>query len=101
MNDFTRAIFNQEQQPEIIAYFRDGRSATYTARILDDLRRDNNTAEIVDTETGEVLFCRDLLIREAAEMIAGSMEYIGTPEDEIIAEAATLTNAELFDYITE
>lgn len=101
MNDFTRAIFNQEQQPEIIAYFRDGRSATYTANVLDAMRTDSDVIEILNATTGEVLFCRDLLIRQAAEMIAGSMEYIGTPETEIIAEAATLTNAELLDYITE
>ena len=44
---------------------------------------------------------RELLENIAVDMVALSMEYIGTPRSEIKAEVMELSDAQLLDYITK
>ena len=43
---------------EIIVYFRDGRSAKYTSRLFNEFISDSAVNQILDSETGEILFDR-------------------------------------------
>ena len=42
----------------IIATFCDGRRADYTDRILADLKQDPSVVDIIDAQTGEVLYIK-------------------------------------------
>jgi hypothetical protein len=44
---------------EIFVTFVDGRSATYTSEIIDDLRNDPDVDNIIDNETGELLYLKN------------------------------------------
>ncbi len=43
---------------EIIVFFRNHCPVTYSAGILELLKTDNNVTEIIDAETGEIIFSR-------------------------------------------
>lgn len=55
---FTQAVTDHRPQHEIIAYFAGGQKAVYTVQTFGLLCSDPQCMEIVDTETGEVIFCR-------------------------------------------
>lgn len=44
---------------------------------------------------------RELLEEIAADMVAGSMQYMDLTRDEILDEARKLTDDELFEFVTE
>lgn len=53
-----KAISPQEAPPTITAIFRNGTTATYTTSIFELLKTDPSVQEIIDNETGELLFFR-------------------------------------------
>lgn len=53
---FAKAIFGKRRQKEIQATFRDGSTAVYTEAVLKLLATDPDTVEIIDLETGELLY---------------------------------------------
>ena len=57
-NQILNAMFNNEEHHKIIAYFRNGNSATYTTNILNLLKTDPDVIDIIDAETGEIIFTR-------------------------------------------
>ena len=58
MNDFINSLFNTQEQKTVIAYFANGTSETYTRNILHLLKTEPDITDIVDGETGEVIFAR-------------------------------------------
>lgn len=58
MNDFLNALFNTSEQKTVIAYFANGQSETYTYSILHLLKTEPDITDIVDGETGELIFSR-------------------------------------------
>lgn len=58
-NMILNAIGNNEKQHTIIAYFKGGREATYTINILEMLKTDPAIIDIIDGETGEIIYTRD------------------------------------------
>lgn len=58
MDDFIKAIGNNEKQHEIVVAFKDGSSGIYTMNIFDLLKSDPDVLEIMDNETGELLYYR-------------------------------------------
>lgn len=58
MNDFINALFNTSEQKTVIAYFANGTSETYTYNILGMLKTEPDIQNIVDGETGEIIFTR-------------------------------------------
>ena len=65
MHDFIKAITAKNAGRVIIAEFVDGSTADYTDNILNYLLTDNAVKNIMDGETGEILFYRN----ERGEMI--------------------------------
>lgn len=60
---------------EVIAFFKDGRSALYTSRILNDLVRDDSVNCIWDAETGECIHDGEnplVYLEWCATLIAGA-----------------------------
>jgi len=58
MNDFLNALFNTTEQKTVIAYFANGTSASYTYSILNLLKTEPDITDIVDGETGEIIYTR-------------------------------------------
>lgn len=58
MNDFINALFNTQEQKTVIAYFANGTSETYTYGILNLLKTEPDITDIVDSETGEIIYTR-------------------------------------------
>ena len=58
MNDFLNALFNTSEQKTVIAYFANGTSETYTRNILGMLQTEPDITNIVDGETGELIYTR-------------------------------------------
>lgn len=58
MNDFINALFNTQEQKTVIAYFANGTSETYTRKILHLLKTEPDITDIVDGETGELIYTR-------------------------------------------
>lgn len=63
--DILDAIGNSENAPEIVARFENGTEATYSAYMLDMLKTDAATLDIIDAATGELLYTRDDLTEPA------------------------------------
>lgn len=55
--EFLNAMNGSMECGEIIATI-DGRKVTYTARVFNELKSDPCVTEIIDAQTGEVLFYR-------------------------------------------
>lgn len=51
--------FGTAARETITAYFKDGREATYSKSLLNDLKTEKIIDCITDDETGEILFYRD------------------------------------------
>lgn len=58
MNDFIKALDTTTTTSNILVTFRDSTQAEYTTNILELLKTDNDVTEIMDMETGELLFYR-------------------------------------------
>lgn len=58
MNDFVKALFNTSEQKTVIAYFANGTSETYTRNILHLLKTEKDVTNIIDGETGELIYTR-------------------------------------------
>jgi len=58
MDDFLNALFNTSEQKTVIAYFANGQSETYTRNILHLLKTEPDITDIVDGETGEIIYTR-------------------------------------------
>ena len=58
MNDFLNALFNTSEQKTVIAYFANGQSESYTYNILNLLKTEPDIQNIVDGETGELIYTR-------------------------------------------
>jgi hypothetical protein len=58
MNDFIRAITETPPTHTITATFTNGQTATYSAYMTDLLRTDPATLEIMDNDTGELLYIK-------------------------------------------
>lgn len=58
MNDFINALFNTQEHKTVIAYFANGTSETYTYNILNLLKTEPDIQNIVDGETGELIYTR-------------------------------------------
>lgn len=58
MNDFVKALFNNNKQDEITATFIDGAEATYTKNIYNLLVSDPAVVSITDSITGELLYIK-------------------------------------------
>lgn len=56
MQDFIKAINGTPEEPPIIAYFKNGSSGEYTRAILELLKTDPATLEIIDGTTGEIIY---------------------------------------------
>jgi hypothetical protein len=56
MTDFIKAIGNKPTEKAIIAYFKDGSKADYTMAIYGLLITDRGIRDIVDGETGEIIY---------------------------------------------
>lgn len=54
-NDFIRAMFGTTTAREVVAVFKNGTQATYTAEILEALKADAFVECVYDAETGEIL----------------------------------------------
>lgn len=57
-NEWLNAIFGEKQGKPIIVYFTDGKKVNYTGSILSELKTDPTVQEIIDGETGELIFSR-------------------------------------------
>lgn len=58
MNEFINALFNTSEQKTVIAYFANGTSETYTRNILNLLKTEPDVTNIIDGETGEIIYTR-------------------------------------------
>lgn len=54
--NFINAIGNNQNIVEIIAYFRNGKTGTYTMNIFELLKSDPDVTNIIDATTGELLY---------------------------------------------
>ena len=54
--EIINTVAARDNGPKIIAYFRNGTSATYSAYMLDMLATDPATVDIIDADTGEVIY---------------------------------------------
>ena len=54
--NFINAIGNNQNITEIIAYFRNGKTGTYTMNIFELLKSDPDVTNIIDATTGELLY---------------------------------------------
>ena len=59
INGFMSAIFGEDPAETVTAFFRNGTSASYGAHMVQALAEDVGTLEIMDNQTGEILFYRD------------------------------------------
>ena len=59
MKDFINAIGNDKKYHKIMVTFSSGKSGIYTDRIIEMLKSDPATMEIIDSETGEVLYYKE------------------------------------------
>ena len=58
MNDFIKALDTKAITQNILVTFRNGQQDIYTTNILNLLKTDKDVTEIMDMETGELLFYR-------------------------------------------
>ena len=59
MKDFINVIGNDKKYRKIMVTFSSGQSGIYTDRIMEMLKSDPATMEIIDSETGEVLYYKE------------------------------------------
>jgi hypothetical protein len=79
---WTRNIFDKTQQgvSNITVYFKDGRSATYTTAVFDDMTTDSSVDYIIDAETGELLYDSEQGVM-SADSIECATDFEESPED--------------------
>lgn len=57
MTDFIKAVTSAGvKQPEIIAFLRNGKQIRFTRRMLELLKGDPEIIEIIDADTGELIY---------------------------------------------
>lgn len=57
-NEWLNTIFGEKQGKSIIVYFTNGEKVNYTDSILSELKTDPAVRDIIDGETGELIFSR-------------------------------------------
>ena len=49
-------LFGKYNEKTYTAHFRNGQEGTYTAAVLSDLKTDSFVVDIMDNETGEIIY---------------------------------------------